>query len=156
MYGLGEIGVLGLYRFGDPAGFQSLRCPVEPLTQGPMLIGVAEFAEKPPDFTCSAAALLHFAKPSGVGNLAGLGVFEHTAFEFLALQRPFPINPASPILAKGGAGLRKAGHRDPASRNLNRQTELLQPRGVFPRLELDEIEQSPVAAHAAREAQVFG
>ena len=48
MYGLGEIGVLGLYRFADPAGFQSLRSPVEPLAQSPMLIGVTEFAEKPP------------------------------------------------------------------------------------------------------------
>jgi hypothetical protein len=123
MYGLGEIGVLGFNRFGDPACFQSLRCPVEPLAQGPMLIGVTEFAEKPPDFIHPAAGTLHFTKPSSVGNLAGFGFFEHTAFEFLALQRPVPINPASPILAKGGAGLRKAGHRDPASSNLNRQTE---------------------------------
>jgi hypothetical protein len=149
MYGLGEIGVLGFYRFGDPAGLQSLRGPVEPLAQGPMLIGVTEFAEKPPDSICPAAGFLHFTKPIGVGDLAGLGVFEHTAFEFLALPRPFPINPASPILAKGGAGLGKAGHRDPASRNLNRQTELPQSRGVFPGLELDEIEQGPVAAQAA-------
>jgi hypothetical protein len=33
---------------------------------------------------------------------------------------------------------------------------LLQPLGVVPRLELDEIVQCPVAAQAAREAQVFG
>jgi len=146
MYSLGEIGVLGLYRFGDPAGFQSLRCPVEPLAQGPMLIGVAEFAEKLPDFIRPAAGFLHFTKPSSVGNLAGLGFFEHAAFEFLALPRPVPINPARPILAKGGAGLGKTGHRIPASRNFHGQTELLQPAGVVPRLELDEIVKGPVAA----------
>ncbi len=126
MYGLGEISVLGLYRFGAPPGFQSLRSPVEPLAQGPMLIGVTEFAEKPPDFICPASGFLHFTKPSGVGDLAGLGIFEHTAFKFLALPGPVPINPASPILTKGGAGLGKAGHRDPASRNLHLKTELLQ------------------------------
>lgn len=115
-----------------------------------MLVGVTEFAEKPPDLICPASGFLHFTKPSGVGDLAGLGFFEHTAFEFLALPRPIPINPASPVLAKGGAGLRKAGLRIPASRNLQRQTELLKPVGVVPRLELDEIEQGTVAAQTAR------
>ena len=122
MYGLGEIGVPGLYRLGDPSCFQSLRCPVEPLAQRPMLIGIAEFAENLPDFIRSAAGFLHFTKSRGKGNPASLGFLEHAAFVFLALLRPVPVNPATPILAKGGAGLRKAGHRDPASRNLNRHT----------------------------------
>ena len=156
MYGLGEVGVLGLDRFGGPAGFQSLRSTVEPLAQGSMLIGVTEFAEKPPDFVCPAPGLPHFTKPGGVGDLAGLGCLEHTAFEFSALLRPVAINPARPILAKGGAGLRKAGHWDPATRNLHLQTEFLQPEGVVPGLRLDEIVKGPVAAQAAREAQVFG
>ncbi len=111
-----------------------------------MLIGVTEFTEKPPDFICPASGFLHFTKPGGEGNLAGLGFFEHTTFEFLALPGPVPIDPTSPILAKGGAGLRKALHRDPASRNLHWQTELLQSEGVVPRLELDEIVQGPVTA----------
>lgn len=143
---LGEIGILCLYRIGDPAGLQSLRGPVKSLAQGAVLIGVAEFAQKLPDSIRPAAGFLHFTKRGSVASLSGLGLFEHTTFEFLALPRPVPINPACPILAKGGAGLRKAGHRDPASRNLHWQTELVQPEGVVPWLKLDEIVQRPVAA----------
>ena len=75
-----------------------------------MLIGVTEFTEKPPDFICPASGFLHFTKPGGEGNLAGLGFFEHTTFEVLALPGPVPIDPTSPILAKGGAVIVSADH----------------------------------------------
>ena len=72
---------------------------MESLAQGPMFVGIPQFAEQPPDFFRSSPGLPDQPQCGGESDPASLRVFENAALENAALRRPIRVDPAGAIRA---------------------------------------------------------
>jgi hypothetical protein len=155
VHGQAQIGELGLGGGVSQARFHPFGRAVEAFTQGPVHIGIAQFAKQSPDFFRSSPGLPDQPQCGRKGDPAGLRVLEHAALEHPTLPRPVRVDPAGAILAQGRARLGKTCDRLPAARKRDRQPEPLQFSDIVLRFEFDEVEKRPVAAQAACAAEVF-
>ena len=128
---------------------------MEALAQGAVFVRVAQFAQQPANLVRPSPGLFDQRQGGGERDAAGLRILEQPALERATLPRTFRVHPARAILAQGRTGLRKAGDRRLAARKGNRQPERFQFPGVVTPLEFHEVEERPVAAQAARAAELF-
>ena len=115
----------------------------------------ARFAQEPSNLIRQVPGLFDQAQRGRECDPAGVGVFEHAAFETAALRRPIRVDPTRAIHAQGRARLAKAGDRRLGARDRNRQSERLQFLRVIVRSEPDVAEERAVAAQPAGETELF-
>lgn len=156
MHGQAQLGEGVSRRCIRESGLHALARPPEALIHRAMLVGVTQLAQEPADFVRVAPRL--FDQPEGGcgGEAAGLEILEDTAFKAAALFRAVGVDPAGTISAQGRAGLGKTRDGRPGPRRLHRQAECLQFAGIIARQELHMVEERPVAAQPAREAELVG
>ena len=150
-----QIGELGLGCVIGQARFQPLGGAVEPLAQGPALVGITQFAEQSPDFFRSPPGLCDQLQGGGESDPARLRVLQDAALKHAALRWPIRVDATGAIRAQSRARLGKAGDRLLPARKRDGQPEPFQFPGIIIRLQFDEVEKCPVAAEPARAAEIF-
>jgi hypothetical protein len=128
---------------------------VESLAQGPVFVGIAQFAQQSPDFLRSSPGLSDQPQRGREGDPSHLRVLEHAALENAALRWPIRVDATGAILAESRARLGKAGDGLLPARKRDRQPQHFQFLDIVTRFEFDEVKKRPVAAQPAREAEFF-